>query len=540
MKGRIFIYDTTLRDGSQAEDISYSVEDKWKIARALDELGVAYLEAGNPGSNPKDLEFFRRAAQHAWKNARLAAFGSTRHKNLKLEDDDGIRALLSAETPAVAIFGKSWDFHVKEIIKVGLNQNLRMIEETVAFFKNKGKEVIYDAEHFFDGYKSNPKYAFTTLEAALCAGADWLVLCETNGGVFPDEVYDISKEVVKKFPVPLGIHSHDDGGMAVANSIMAVEAGIAQLQGTFLGLGERCGNANLSAIIPNLQLKRGYACIPDGQMPNLTQTARLIAEVSNIPLNKRLPYVGNSAFAHKGGMHVDGVLKKEASFEHVDPAKVGNERRFLISEMAGRSTMLKKVNDLIPGLYIQPQEIKVLLDKLKALEHEGYQFEGAERSLELIARKVLGTYRPFFQLENYIIIGELPLRNGKVSSSAVIKVNVDRRQEVAAAEGNGPVNALDKALRRALEVFYPGLKEMHLNDYKVRVLDPHEATAAKVRVLIESTDGTDIWTTVGVSTDIIEASCIALVDSIEYKLLKDTEKKNNMSLGEEKGERLWE
>ncbi len=525
MKRRILIYDTTLRDGSQAEDISYSVEDKWKIARALDELGVAYLEAGNPGSNRKDLEFFRSAAQQAWKNAKLTAFGSTRHKNQKVEDDDSIRALLSAETLVVAIFGKSWDFHVKEIIDVGLDQNLRMIEETVAFFKNKGKEVIYDAEHFFDGYKSDPKYAFKTLEAALCAGADWLVLCETNGGAFPDEVYDISKTVVKKFPLPLGIHCHDDGGMAVANSTMAVQAGLGQVQGTFLGLGERCGNANLSAIIANLQMKRGYACIPDDQMPNLTQTARFIAEVSNIPLNKRLPYVGKSAFAHKGGMHIDGVLKKEASFEHINPAKVGNERRFLISEVAGRSTLLKKINDFIPGLRKQSHETKVLLDKLKVLEHEGYQFEAAECSLELIARRLLGKYSTFFRLENYIIIGELPHRDGEVSSSAIIKVNVDGRQEVAAAEGNGPVNALDNALRRALEIFYPGLKEMHLNDYKVRVLNPSEATAAKVRVLIESTDGKDIWTTVGVSTDIIEASCIALVDSIEYKLMRDAGEK---------------
>lgn len=525
MRRRVVIYDTTLRDGSQAEDISYSVDDKLKIAKVLDDLGVNYLEAGNPASNPKDLEFFEYAKKNVWRNAKLMAFGSTRRKNTRVEEDEGIKALLHTQTPGVAIFGKSWDFHVKEIIKTGIEENLKMIEETIAYFKHLKKEVIFDAEHFFDGFKSNPEYALQTLEAAQRGGADWIVLCDTNGGAFPDEVFAITHKVRERFAIPLGIHCHDDGGMSVANSIMAVEAGAVQVQGTFLGFGERCGNANLSAIIPNLQLKKNYVCIPESQMQKLTQTARFIAEVSNIPLNTRLPYVGKSAFAHKGGMHVDGVLKKTRSFEHVNPAKIGNERRFLMSEVAGRSTVLKKLEKINPVLNKDSRETKVIIDKLKSLEHQGYQFEAAECSFELMIRKQLGKYRPFFKVENFIIIDRLPIQNSTNSSSAVIKVNVEGKEEITAAEGNGPVNALDNALRRALEIFYPGLKEMRLTDFKVRVLNPQAATGAKVRVLIESTDGKDIWTTVGVSSDIIEASCLALVDSIEYKLMKDIEKK---------------
>ncbi|WP_341877907.1 citramalate synthase [Defluviitalea saccharophila] len=525
MANKIAIFDSTLRDGAQAEGISFSVEDKLKIVKTLDEFGVAYIEAGNPGSNPKDLEFFERVKKLNLSNAKIAAFGSTRRRGISVEEDSNVKSLLSADTPVVVIFGKSWDFHVTDIIKTSLEENLEMIKDTLRFFKEKGKEVIFDAEHFFDGYKANPEYAMAALSAAVEGGADCIVLCETNGGAFPNEVYEITKKVVEAFEVPVGIHPHNDGGMAVANAIMAVEAGAIQVQGTFIGFGERCGNVNLSTVIGNLQLKKNFDCIPKEQMCTLTQTARRIAEIANVSLSDRMPYVGKSAFAHKGGMHIDGVSKASHSFEHINPELVGNERRFLMSEVAGRSTILSKIQKVNPNVTKDSPETKEIIDRLKELEHLGYQFEGAESTFELIIRKQLGKYRPFFELDHFKIIGEHPAGNEDFSSSAMIKVNVDGQVEITAAEGDGPVNALDKALRKALEVFYPALKEVHLTDYKVRVLDTKEATAAKVRVLIESTDGEDIWTTVGVSTDIIEASWIALVDSIEYKLIKDIEKK---------------
>ncbi len=526
----ISIYDTTLRDGAQGEEVSFSAEDKWKIARALDDLGIGYLEAGNPGSNPKDLEFFGYLQGQPLKNAVVTAFGSTRRKEISVEEDMNLKALLSANTRAVAIFGKSWDLHVTHVIRTSLDENLRMIEETVRYFKDKDREVIFDAEHFFDGCKANPEYAWRCLEAAAEGGADWLVLCDTNGGAFPDEIQAVTRLAVDRFPVRIGIHCHDDGGLAAANSLMAVEAGAAQVQGTFIGFGERCGNANLSTVIPNLQLKRGYACIPDCRMDGLTETARLVAEVSNIALNPRFPYVGKSAFAHKGGMHIDGVSKKSRSFEHIPPEKVGNRRRFLMSEVAGRSLILKKLEAIVPGLEKDSAETRTVVEKLKSLEHDGYQFEAAECSFELMVRRLLGRSRPFFELENFTVIGEMATPSDGRTSTAMIKVKVDGKQEMTAAEGDGPVHALDQALRKALGVFYPELKEMKLTDYKVRVLNPKEATAAKVRVLIESTDGRDIWTTVGVSTDIIEASCLALVDSIEYKLMQATREKSRAFL----------
>jgi 2-isopropylmalate synthase len=525
MQKKLTIFDTTLRDGAQAEEISFSIEDKLKILKALDNLGIRYIETGNPGSNPKDLEFFRSINSIKLKHAKLTAFGSTRRQNVQAEDDSNIQVLLKANTPAVAIFGKSWDFHVTKVIKTNLEENTKMIRDTIAFFNKNDKEVIFDAEHFFDGYKSNPKYALETLQAAVDGGADWLVLCETNGGAFPDEVFEITKEVVKQFSIPIGIHCHNDGGMAVANSIMAVEAGATQVQGTFIGFGERCGNANLSTIIPNVQLKKGYICIPQDQMIKLTSTARYIAEISNIAVNNRMPYVGKSAFAHKGGMHIDGVNKVTRSFEHIEPEKVGNERRFLMSEISGRSAILKTIQKVDPELTRDSPETQHIIDHLKKLEHSGYQFEAAESSFELMVRKQLGKYKPFFRLEHFSIIDKQPAQNSDASASAILKINVDGKQEITGAEGDGPVNALDKALRKALEVFYPELKNVRLTDFKVRVLNPKMATAAKVRVLIETTDGNDIWTTVGVSTDIIDASWIALVDSIEYKLLKDIEKK---------------
>lgn len=521
---KIEIFDSTLRDGAQAEGVSYSVEDKIKITLALDALGVSYIEAGNPGSNPKDLAFFERAEKLRLINSRLVAFGSTRRAGVKVKEDSNVLSLLEAKTQVVAIFGKTWDFHVEKIIKTTLEENLRMIQETVAFFKEQGKEVIFDAEHFFDGYKANSQYALEALRAAVAGGADWLVLCETNGGAFPSEVAKITSTVLQTLQTKIGIHCHNDGGMAVANSIMAVEAGATQVQGTYIGVGERCGNANLSTIIGNLQLKKGYRCIPENQMQNLTSTARLVAEISNLNTNEREAYIGHSAFAHKGGMHIDGVMKAPHSFEHIDPERVGNQRRFLMSEVSGKNTILSKLKRLNPTLHKNSPETQQLMERLKELEHEGYQFEGAESTFDLLIRKHLGKYKPFFELKHYKIIGEQPPL-GENNSSAMVKINVEGKDEMSVAEGNGPVNALDKALRKALEIFYPQLKEVYLTDYKVRVVNTEAATGAKVRVLIESTDGREVWSTVGVSTDIIEASWIALVDSIEYKLLKEIEKK---------------
>lgn len=524
MSRHVEIYDSTLRDGAQAKGISFSVEDKLKIVKALDDLGISYIEAGNPGSNPKDLEFFQRVKDMELKKSKLTAFGSTRRRNIAVEDDTNVKSLLSAETPVVAIFGKSWDFHVTDIINTTLEENLNMITDTIKFFKAHNKEVVFDAEHFFDGYKSNSDYAMKTLEAAVEGGADSLVLCDTNGGSLPSEIYEITKVVTDKFNTQVGIHCHDDSGMAVANSMMAVEAGAIQVQGTYVGFGERCGNANLSTIIGNLQLKNDIKCIPS--LEALTATAKIVSAIANIPLDEKAPYVGKNAFTHKGGMHIDGVNKSSKSFEHVSPCLVGNSRRFLMSEVAGRSTILKKIQKVEPNISKESPETTTIINKLKELEHEGYQFEGAESTFELIIRKHLGKYKPFFELENFKIIGERRSSVEEVLSSyAMVKVNVEGNTKITAAEGDGPVNALDKALREALEVFYPELKDVHLTDYKVRVLDTKEATAAKVRVLITSTDGKDDWTTVGVSTDIIEASLIALIDSIEVKLLRVLENK---------------
>ncbi|MDR1531450.1 MAG: citramalate synthase [Clostridiales bacterium] len=520
----VTIFDSTLRDGAQAEGISFSVEDKIRIAEALDELGVQYIETGNPGSNPKDLEFFRRVKGLRLKHARLVAFGSTRRKDAKASEDKNIEALLSVNTEVVTIFGKCWDFHVTEILRASLEENLEMIYDTVAYLKSNGKEVIFDAEHFFDGYKANPEYAMSCVKKAADAGADSVALCDTNGGSFPMEIFERTGVVCAALGIPVAIHCHDDCGMAVANSIMAVEAGAVSVQGTFIGFGERCGNTNLSAIIPNLQLKKNIQCIPPEQMPNLTTTARFIAEVANIHLNDHAPYVGRSAFSHKGGMHIDGVSKASGSFEHIAPETVGNERKFLMSEVSGRGAILTKIQRISPGVQKDSKEAGDIIERLKALEHEGFQFEAAESTFELVIRKQLGKYKPLFELVNYKVITEQP-SNPACSASALIKIIVDGKAEITAAEGDGPVNALDKALRKALEVFYPQLASMHLTDYKVRVMDSHSATAARVRVLIESGDGLRRWTTVGVSSDIIAASWIALVDSIEYKLIKDIESK---------------
>ncbi|SKC83152.1 citramalate synthase [Maledivibacter halophilus] len=519
MNKNIKIFDSTLRDGAQGEGISFSVSDKLKIVKALDNLGVTYIEAGNPGSNIKDLEFFEKLKSIKLETSKIVAFGSTRRKNISTQEDTNITSLLEAETPTIAIFGKSWDFHVTDIIKTSLNENLKMINDTITFFKEKGKEVIFDAEHFFDGYKSNPDYALKALASAVDAGADAIVLCDTNGGVFPQEIYEITQKVCELFNVEVGIHCHNDCGMAVANSIMGVKAGAVHVQGTYIGFGERCGNANLSTIIPNLQLKMKLSCIPHKQVKNITSTARYISEISNLKLINGMPYVGNGAFAHKGGMHVDGVAKASHSFEHISPEIVGNKRRFLMSEVSGKSTVLPLIKKVDSTISKNSPETQSIIDKLKELEHMGYQYEGAEASFELVIRKLLNKYVSPFKIDSFKTIGEHSIIGGNFTASSIIKVIVDKKEEITAEQGNGPVNALNKSLKKALEVFYPELKEVHLTDYKVRVLDAENATSAKVRVLIESTDGKKTWTTIGVSTDIIEASLLALKDSIEYKLM---------------------
>ncbi|MDR1208900.1 MAG: citramalate synthase [Clostridiales bacterium] len=522
MTKRVEIYDSTLRDGAQAVGISFSAGDKLKIAKALAGFGVDYVEGGNPFASKADAEFFRAARSLELGRTRLAAFGATRRRGVSAGEDPSVRALLDADTPVCAVFGKAWDFHAVAVLGAGLDENLTMIADTVAFLKSRGKTVVFDAEHFFDGYKDNPEYALRTVRSAAGAGADVVCLCDTNGGAFPDETAEMTAAAVRALPgAVVGIHAHNDGGMAVANSVMAVEAGARQVQGTFTGFGERCGNASLSQVIANLQLKRGCRLVPDASLPLLTQTARFVAEVANVALSGREPFVGRHAFSHKAGMHIDGVRKNPRSFEHVPPEAVGNERRLLTSESSGRSAVLPRVLRVCPSATRESPETEAVLRRLKELTGDGYQFEGAEATFELVARKTLGLYRPFFEVRNFKVITE-QLPDGRGASVATIKIAVDGREEITADEGEGPVNALDKALRKALGVFYPSLGGMRLTDYKVRVLDGSDATAAKVRVLIESADGADSWTTVGVSKDIIEASLIALVDSVEYKLMKET------------------
>lgn len=514
------ILDTTLRDGAQSEGISFSVSDKLAIVKVLDRFGVAYIEAGNPVSNPKDLEFFEKARDLNLANAKLCAFGSTRRKNVPVEQDENVRSLLSAGTPAVSVFGKSWDLHVTEVLKATLPENLSLVYDTVAYLKANGREVIFDAEHFFDGYKANPGYALEVLSAAARAGADVLCLCDTNGGTLPGELAVITKAVCEAFAdVRVGIHCHNDIGCAAANSLMAAEAGAVHIQGTFTGIGERCGNANLSAIIPTLQLKMGYLCV-SGPMEKLSSTAVKLSEISNMSLRSNMPYVGSSAFAHKGGMHIDGVNKLSRSFEHVSPETVGNRRRFLLSEVAGRGALMAKLAGTpVADAVTDTKQTAELLALLKEKEHEGYQFEAADASFELLVRRVIGQFTPHFSLDMYKTNGEFPSPDGETNASAMLKIQVNGSPETTAAVGNGPVHALDLALRKALTVFYPQLAKVHLTDYKVRVLHAQQATGATVRVLIESSDGERKWTTVGVSTDIIAASWEALVDSIEYALL---------------------
>lgn len=519
-KKQAVIYDATLREGVQGAGATFSVEDKLRIVELLDTMGVAYIEAGNPGSNPKDAEFYQKVALNPPKHAKLAAFGATCRVGVSPAEDVNIQALLSAGTPVVAIFGKTWDFHVTEVLRATLEQNLQIIGDTVRYLCSQGREVVFDAEHFFDGYKRNPEYAMQALAAARDAGASWLCLCDTNGGCFPGEVATIMADVVSRFGSCVGMHAHNDTGMAEANAVVGVQSGAVMAQVTLGGLGERCGNTNLFTLLPNLQLKLGYDCLPDASLVKLSDYAHTFYDLANEPPVAGAPYVGRNAFTHKAGMHIDGVNKNSASFEHVNPASVGAQRHFLLSEVAGRIAVLKKVQRFMPQLTKDSPEIAAIVDELKRMEHNGYQFEGAEASFELMVRRLLGQHDPFFDLKGFKVMINEPALDGEIAS-AVVQVRVAGQEEISAAVGNGPVNALDQAARRALERFYPNLSTARLTDFKVRVLTSRDATAAPVRVVIESTDGRHTWKTTGVSTDIINASWSALVDSLEYKLLLD-------------------
>jgi 2-isopropylmalate synthase len=527
------ILDTTLRDGAQGEGISFSVQDKLAVVRALDDLGVSWIEAGNPGSNPKDMEFFRLAGKLRLANARLCAFGATRKGGLKPGADPQVKSLLAANTPAVVIFGKSWDLHVREVLRVSLEENIAMISETAAFLKARGKTLIYDAEHFFDGWLANPDYALASVKAAACAGADRIVLCDTNGGSFPGTIAEGLRAVLglaasARSSALIGIHAHDDSGFASANTVTAVKAGARHVQGTLVGFGERCGNTSLAAVIPSIEIKLGCPCLPPGKLELLCDMTRTVAEIANVSVPDNLPYVGAHAFSHKAGMHADAIIKIRESFEHIDPSLVGNGRHFLMSEVGGRSAIAERAKKIDPSITRDHPVIAVLAQKLKTLEAGGWQFEGADGSFELLVRRVLAVkYKPLFHIEAYRVVSEHPTGETLSCSHAWVKVLVEGQNEIAAAEGDGPVNALDGALRRALTRFFPELQKVRLSDYKVRVIDGMEATAAKVRVLIESTDGINVWTTLGVSADIIDASRAALVDSIEYKLIGDMEKESN-------------
>lgn len=528
---KIEIFDSTLRDGAQGEGISFSADDKLKILQKLDTFGITFTEAGNPGSNPKDLEFFRRAKGLKLKNTKLVAFGSTRRKNADVKDDENVNALLTADTEYAAIFGKCWMLHVETILNTTAEENFAMIFDTVSYLTGKGKKVFFDAEHFFDGYKDNPEFALEALRTAERAGACGLVLCDTNGGCFPDEIGEITAKAVAAVNIPVGIHCHNDSGCAVACSLAAVKAGAVQIQGTFIGIGERCGNTNLSTVIPDLQLKMGYECVPEGSMNELTETACYIAEIANTKLAGSMPYVGRNAFGHKGGMHADGVAKNPKTFEHIPPESVGNSRNFLLSEVSGRSTVLSKLKSFDSKLDKSSPETMRIMDKLKALENSGYQFEAAAASFELLVLKELGRFQPFFQIDHFHVISTQSYSvEGCEKANAMVKIKVGSKFEITADEGDGPVNAIDRALRKALEVFYPQLKRTHLVDYKVRVIAAGDSTAASTRVLIESTDGEKVWTTVGASKDIIDASLKALLDSIEYFLyLKSEEARQILS-----------
>ena len=520
MTRRIAIYDCTLRDGTQGEEIAFSVEDKLRIAEKLDALGIGYIEGGWPGSNPKDMGFFDAASKLKLRQARIAAFGSTRRAGNRVDKDPNIIALLKAETPVVTIFGKSWDFHVQKALRTSLSKNLELIQDSVAYLKKHCDEVVYDAEHFFDGYRRNPEYALKTIRAAEAGGADCIVLCDTNGGALPSQIVagiEAAKETVS---TALGIHTHNDSELAVANTLAAVDRGAVHVQGCINGYGERCGNANLSSVLPDLQLKMGYRCMTSAQLRKVREVSHFVDELANRKADTHQPFVGNSAFAHKGGVHVQAVLRDPNTYEHLPPEEVGNHRRVLISDLSGRANVVYKAKEFGIDLDAQDPETMEIVKQLKDLENQGYQFEAAEGSFELLMKKAKGQRKKFFDLVGYRVTVEKLDEASPARAEATIQVAVEGKLEHTAAEGNGPVDALNNALRKALEKFYPRLSETELIDYKVRILNESAATQATTRVLIESSDHDSNWGTVGVSPNIIEASWEALVDSFEYKLAK--------------------
>jgi len=517
----VLLYDTTLRDGCQAEDVSFTLEDKLRMAAKLDDMGIDYIEGGYPGSNPRDADFFKQVKTLKLKNAKVASFGTTRKFGAKPSQDINLKALLGADAPAVTLVGKTWDLHVRDDLRISQKANLEIIADSIAFMKKRVDEVIFDAEHFFDGFRANPDYALECLKAAQDGGADWIVLCETNGGRMPGDIRDALAQVNRVIKTPLGIHCHNDGELAVANTLAAVEMGATQVQGTINGFGERCGNVNLISVIANLQLKMGKKCMSAAQLKKLREVSQLFYELANIQPNKRQAYVGDSAFAHKGGLHVSGVLKNRETYEHIDPDLVGNRQRVLVSDLSGRSNVVYKGKEYGIDLKDAGDAVKNILRRTKELEGQGYEFQAAEASFELLIQEALGKKKKNFNLVGFRVIDEKRKEDEAPISEATIMVQVDGVMEHAAAMGNGPVNALDQALRRALTKFYPSLKQVELLDYKVRVLSTGEGTGAVVRVLIESGDGKGRWGTVGVSHNVIEASWQALVDSIDYKLYKD-------------------
>lgn len=521
----IAIYDTTLRDGAQAEGVSFSAVAKVQIAKRLDEFGIAYIEGGFAASNPKDMEFFRLIKKETLKTAKVAAFGSTRRANVAPQEDKGLAALLEADTPVCTIFGKSWLLHVTEVLQTTAEENLKMISDSVRFLKEHGKEVIYDAEHFFDGYKDNSEYAMAALKAAADAGADCLVLCETNGGALPHEVAQITAAVVKAFKTPVGIHTHNDGELGVANALAAVDVGAVHVQGTMNGIGERVGNCNLTSVVPNLILKMEAACLPKAEnLKQLRALSQFVYEQANIRPFTKQPFVGDSAFAHKAGMHVDGVRKVSRSFEHIVPESVGNSRRILISELSGASNVFLKAIEMGLELDRKSPEVKAVLKQLEQMEKDGYEYESADASFQMLIKKVLKKHQCFFDLKSFSMTVDKQGTAPRCRSEAKVELCVGGECVSATGSGDGPVDALNHALREALVKFYPAIADVSLVDYSVRILDPEEATAAKTRVLIESSDGVKTWGTVGVSENIIEASWEALVDSVEYKLFLEEEK----------------
>ncbi len=518
MKPKVEIYDTTLRDGSQGEGVNFSVADKLRIAERIDAFGIQYIEGGWPGSNPKDIEFFAEARKRKFKNAKLAAFGSTRRKGTPVEKDEQVRLLLEAETPVVTIYGKTWLMHVTEVLRTTPNENIDMIAETVRFLKDNGKFVIYDAEHGFDGFKDDPEYALATWKAAEKAGADIVVLCDTNGGCLPQDIKRITQAARTELRCQLGIHTHDDIGLGVANALAAIEVGANHVQGTINGYGERTGNCNIISVIPNLALKMGLTCVPEKSIAQLHDLSQFVDEIANIRHNPRQPWVGSAAFSHKGGTHVNAVQKLASSYEHIDPAKVGNRRHVLVSDLAGRSNIVLKAQELGFKVNNETPELRTILTRIKELEHKGFEFEAAEGSLALLIRKILKHKEAPFKVEAYHV--SMRRESAVTICEATVKVRVGNELAHNVAEGDGPVNALDSALRAALVAFYPQLKKVTLTDYKVRILDTETGTGAKTRVLIESTDGKDEWGTVGCDGNIIEASLQALTDSMEYALMR--------------------